>query len=405
MPLSLNHRTLQPWQFLSGFIAISLLGGLSFGLARMITALYALELGVSTTTLGLIAAAQSLGLLVMALPMGLWVEHYGPYRLFMVGSLLAGLLYSITPLVPSPVWLLLCTALVSFCLPCRFVALNTLFMAQLSRIGEAKAGWMRANSLIGMLLIGPAMSALIIQQLGFSGAFGITAITVWLAMLLAPGLLKIGHAPAPPKTRLALPELGELGQQLRSLLADPQLRRTSTLEFFLQAAISFFSFFIIPIAIQQFHFTTEQATHLISAEGALFIAALFFLGHLIPRYGLERVYLISLGGASLALGILGATEQPLGLWCGSLLLGLMLGLLQTANLSSFARIGQHRGQGRIAGVITLVGPAGGLLGSISGGIWADYFSLQSAFLWLALPLVTCAVHGFVRQSSPYVEQT
>lgn len=402
MPLSLHHRTLQPWQFMSGFIAISLLGGLSFGLARMITALYALELGVSTTTLGGIAAAQSLGLLVMALPMGLWVEHYGPYRLFMGGSLLAGLLYSITPLLPSPVWLLLCTALVSFCLPCRFVALNTLFMAQLSRIGEAKAGWMRANSLIGMLLIGPAMSALIIQRFGFSGAFVITAITVWLAMLLAPALLNIGHAPAPAQTR---GQLRELGQSLRSLLADPQLRRTSTLEFFLQAAISFFSFFIIPIAIQQFHFTTEQATHLISVEGALFIVALFFLGHLIPRYGLERTYLISLGGATLALGILGTTEHPLGLWCGSLLLGLMLGLLQTANLSSFARIGQHRGQGRIAGVITLVGPAGGLLGSISGGIWADYFSLQSAFLWLALPLVTCAVHGFVRRSSPYVEQT
>ena len=402
MPLSLHQRNLQPWQFLSGFIAISLLGGLSFGLARMITALYALELGVSTTLLGGIAAAQSLGLLVLALPMGLWVEHYGPYRLFMVGSLLAGLLYGITPLVPSPIWLLLCTALVSFCLPCRFVALNTLFMAQLSRIGEAKAGWMRANSLIGMLLIGPAMSALIIQQLGFSGAFAVTAVTVWLAMLLAPALLKTGHAPAPRPNQ---PLQRGLGQSLRSLLADPQLRRTSTLAFFLQAAISFFSFFIIPIAIQQFHFTTEQATHLISAEGALFIAALFFLGHLIPRYGLERVYLISLGGATLALGILGATEQPLGLWCGSLLLGLMLGLLQTANLSSFARIGQHRGQGRIAGVITLVGPAGGLLGSISGGIWADYFSLQSAFLWLALPLVTCAVHGFVRQSSPYVEQT
>lgn len=399
---SLTNIKLQQWQFLLGFVALSLLGGLSFGLARVITALYALDLGVSTTTLGLIAAAQSLGLLVMALPMGILVEHYGPFRLFMVGSLLAGLLYALTPLLPTPWFLFLCAALISFCLPCRFVALNTIFMEQLSKIGESKAGWMRANSLVGMLLVGPSMAAFIIGWLGFHGAFWFTAASVWLAMLLAPGVLKSQHQPH--DRPLAL-KPSDLLRQLRGIIEEPRLRATSTIEFFMQAAISFFSFFIVPIAIERFHFTPQAAAHLISAEGALFIGALFFLGSLIPRYGLPRVYFISLSGATIALLTLGLTQDPIGIWSGSLLLGLALGLLQTANLSSFAHIGKELGRGRIAGVITLVGPAGGLLGSVSGGLWAEHFSLQSAFLWLALPLAASATQLLLRRRLAYFQHT
>lgn len=386
-------QALHRQRFILGFATLSILGGISFGLARVVTALYAIDLGATTTQLGLIAAAQSLGLLVMALPIGILVEHYGPARLFLIGTLFAGLLYALIPLIPSPWFLVLCTALISFGMPCRFIALNTVFMEHLSRLGDAKAGWMRGNSLIGMLLIGPALGASIVGWFNFAGAYLFIALTVGIAILLSPAVLRSEHQPHDRQLELGL---SRLTGQLRSIVDDSALRETSILEFVLQAAIGFFSFFIVPIAIRNFHFSAQEAAHLISGEGALFIAALFFSGSLIPRLGLKQVYLLSLGGAIVSLLILGLARDTLALWLGSLLLGLALGTLQTVNLSSFARVGSVLGRGNIAGIIALVGPSGGLIGGFFGGIWGEHFSLQSAFLLLTLPLASSLFHILLR---------
>lgn len=380
-------------RFLLGFAILSVLGGISFGLARMITALYAIELGATTTELGLIAGAQSLGLLVMAIPIGILVEHYGPARLFLVGTLAAGLLYAVVPLVPAPWFLILCTALISFAMPCRFIALNTVFMEQLAHIGDAKAGWMRGNTLIGMLLIGPALGAAITGWLSHVGGYFFTAFTVLITLALAPSALRAHHQPHDRPLKLGFSRL--LGQ-VRLIIEQKALQETSLLEFVLQASIGFFSFFIVPIAINGFHFSQEGAAHIIAGEGALFIGALFFSGHLIPALGLKRVYLGSLSGAIVAMLVLGLARDSLALWSGSLLLGLALGTLQTANLSSFARIGKELGQGHIAGINALVGPTGALLGSLLGGLWGEHFSLQSAFLLLCLPLLSSLTHILLR---------
>lgn len=57
-------------------------------MAQITTSLYAVKLGASGTMLALIAGAQSIGVLVMSLPVGVLVDRFGPRRPFLVGTTL-----------------------------------------------------------------------------------------------------------------------------------------------------------------------------------------------------------------------------------------------------------------------------------------------------------------------------
>ena len=148
---------------LASFILLATLAGIGVGLAKVTTALYAIDLQASPLQLGLIAGAQTAGLLLTSLPCGVLVERLGPLRLFVLGSLLAGAIYQLVPLVPHPLYLLALTLLVGLCMPCRFVSLNTVFMQQLAQMGEARAGWFRGSQMIGLLLVGPTLAALLVD--------------------------------------------------------------------------------------------------------------------------------------------------------------------------------------------------------------------------------------------------
>ena len=162
-------------RFLIAFAALSSFMGISVGLARVTTSLYALALHSNDALLGLIAGSQSVGILVMSLPIGVLVDHFGPARLFLAGTLLAGVTYLLIPLLPTPDFLLVCSLLISFFMPLRFVSLNTVFMEQLSKLGESKAGWFRGTHMVGFFLLGPLLAPVVIAAVDFSGTYWLVA--------------------------------------------------------------------------------------------------------------------------------------------------------------------------------------------------------------------------------------
>jgi len=96
----------------------------------------------------------------------------------------------------------------------------------------------------------------------------------------------------------------------------------------------------VVLAIEVFGFSSQTASALISLQGGAFIAALFCMGGLLARRGEGFVHRISDACIVVALLVLGLGRDSLCLWLGGPLLGLGLGMLQTVNLSRFARIGQ-----------------------------------------------------------------
>jgi MFS family permease len=373
--------------FLLVFAILASFMGTSVGMAQVAVSLYAVALGSSGTQLGLIAGAQSVGVLLVSLPIGMLVDRYGPVRPFVAGTLLAGLTYAVVPLGASPSWLLLCTTLISFFMPLRFVSLNTIFLAQLASLGESKAGWYRGTHMLGMFLLGPALGAAAVSRLGFAWTYRLIAALFLLTLLLSPIVFARYGRPAERKGSGFWRRLVE---QLGLLVGDPELRSVSGVELATQAVGAFFTFFVVVLAVRGLGLSPSLASGLIGIKGASYIFALFALGGAVGKLG-RHGYTPSFLAIALGLGCVGLASGRHLLWLGSLLLGLGLGAVQIATLTRYARIGARQGHGKISGMSALVGPSGGLFGNLLGGWLGKWLSLPGAFFVLATGFAVAAL--------------
>ncbi|GAA5784629.1 MFS transporter [Chitiniphilus shinanonensis] len=384
----------QRHRFLLAFVLLSSVAGLSVGVAKVATSLYALDLAASELELALIAGAQSVGILLMSMPIGVLVDQLGPLRLFVFGSIAAGLLYLATPLVAAPAFLAATAVAISLCMPCRFVSLNAVFMQQLERVGVAKAGWFRGTHMIGMFLLGPSLAVAVIAAVQYAGTYTLIGVAFFGTALLAPLVMR-HYAPGPARTL----SWRELRAQFGLLWRDRELRRVGLVEFAGQAVNQYYGFFIVIIALQHYRFASAGAAALLTVQGAAFVLALFTLGVLLQRIGERRFLLAGFALVTLALLGLGLTERAAWLWPGAAALGLGLGMVQTANLSRFARIGSRLGRGRVAGINAFVGPAGGLAGSVAGGWVGHLFGLQFTFVLFAPLFLAFGCRAWLRRCS------
>ena len=376
----------QPAHFLLNFVALSLIAGIGVGVAKVSTTLYALHLHASTVQIGLISAAQMIGMLFMSIPVGLVLDAWGPLRLFMTGSIVAGLLYCLTPSVADPNFLLLCTALISFCMPSRFISLNAVFMQQLSRFGDAKAGWFRGSHMIGMFLLGPAIASTLVSLLDFQWVFLAIGVSFAATLILAPKVLRV-YQPRPP---VSVVGWARVGNQLALLRQHSGLRHSCLIEMLVTSCMMFFTAFIVVIAIRQFALSASTAAGLITAQGLTFVFALMSLGGLASRWGRVRVFQWSFSLSALSLFILGLTAQPILIWFAAASLGLGLGVLQVANMSRIAQIGEDLGQGQVGGLMALIGPLGAFSGTVLGGVLGQWLDLQRLFLFFMVLFVIAA---------------
>ena len=387
-------------RFLVVFALLASLMGVSVGMAQVATSLYAVHLGSSYTQLGLIAGAQSIGVLLMSLPVGMLVDRFGPARPFIVGTLVVGSIYTLVPWGSSPSWLFACTAAVSFFMPLRFVSLNTLFLQQLASLGESKAGWYRGTHMLGMFLVGPLVGAALVSEVGFAWAYRSIAALFFVTILVSPIVL-VRYAQRPAAS--SGPSRRELWAQLKLILGDREVRRLSLLESLTQATGAYFTFFIVVFALKVAGLGASEASSLISAKGITYIIALFVLGGFVQRLGPRRATLSSFVVLALSLAVLGVSHRAGGLWLGSLGLGLGLGTIQIATLTRYAQVGARTGHGKASGLNSLAGPAGWMLGSLAGGVLGKWVGLDTVFLLLGASFGLAALAlGVARTGAPAV---
>jgi MFS family permease len=372
-------------RFLLAFASLSSLMGISVGVAKVTTSLYAVHLGASPAELGLIASAQSVGVLVMSLPLGFLVEQFGPGRLFVLGTLAAAGLYAAVPFVASAGYLLVCTTLISFFMPFRFVSLSSVFMGQLESIGESKAGWYRGTHMIGMFLLGPALASVVLGVFDFAGTYRAIAAAFLATIVISPIVFGPYARPHGSGRRVTW---SDIVGQLRLLARDAELRHVCSIEALAQGTNAYYSFFIVVVAVRV-GLDPGEASSLVAANGVTFVLALFTLGSVVRRLGPQRVYRLSFSWVAGALVVLGLADGKASLWLGALCLGLGLGTLQIVNLTRFARCAARLGRGKMAGLNALVAPAGAVLGNLAGGVVGRAFGPQAMFLAL-VPLFVLA---------------
>src|SRR5690606_20675505 len=144
LPSRSKYMNPNPSRFLFKFMLLSVLSGITIGMGRVVTTLYALHIGADSLEVGLIASIEALGRLLMTLPAGFLVAAYGVQRIYFLSSLGPMLLSLAIPWMQSWTGVALMRGLISLCIPFRVVSMNSSFLLQLPRIGTSKAGWYRA---------------------------------------------------------------------------------------------------------------------------------------------------------------------------------------------------------------------------------------------------------------------
>ena len=72
------------------------------GLSRVAMPLFALSSGAQAWQVGIVGGLGYMGVLLMALPMGAWIDRHGSHTMFLRGAIVAALLYLLLPLLHSP---------------------------------------------------------------------------------------------------------------------------------------------------------------------------------------------------------------------------------------------------------------------------------------------------------------
>lgn len=389
-------------KFMSSFVLLTIIAGLGVGVARVLISLYAVHLNASELQLGLISAAQNIGILLMALPIGVLVQRLGSLKVFSIGSVVGAVLYFLTPLHANAWYLMILTALVSCFLPMRFVSINTVFLSNLKRLGPAKAGWFRGSHMMGFFLIAPALSVLLIEHFGYSGSFYCVALLFLGTLFFAPFCFQKVHQHTQSTPSF---QWRDVVAPLALLKTHAPLRVICALEFLSSVANNYFGFFIVVIAIQSFALPESMAVMLLTTQGIIFVSSLFTLGGLAELVGYQKFYLIGLGLISSALLIFALTPVTLWMWPASLMLGLGLGMLHIANFMSFAKVGEQTAMAKISPILALVGPTGGLFGGFLGAALGASVGLQNLFFpiglaFLALILLILRDQAFISFLKP-----
>lgn len=377
---------------LRNFLLVAMIGGTSVGFAKIAMPLMALALGADAMEIGWVGGMQSLGMLLMGIPVGILVDRFGPRRFFIAGGLTGALVYAALPFARTPFQLLLGALLAGLCVPLRMVPNQSVFLGVVSSLQPARVGWFRAAHMSGMHLTGPLAGGLIAGTLALNAVFvGISALHL-VTLTLGAGLFKRGRFGATRGGRgnqASAPVAAHPMQWVMEALQGPAL-----VDFFSQIAFSYFGIFGVVIAVQVLHFSPTGAAGLIAASGICFIAVLMCGGSL-PS---ERGQFGPLLGAMAATILLGQGGQPYAFVLGALCLGTALGFMQLANLHQYAGLGQKHGAGKVAGMIALAGPAGGLCGAVIGGMISHRWGLFAMFNLLTLLFAGLAITTMVRNS-------
>lgn len=375
---------------LAGLLALGMTVGTVNGLHRVAMPLYAASLGAQSWQVGIVGGLGYTGILLLALPMGAWIERHGSRLLFIRGVFAAALLYLALPFMHTPDQAIGAAAVLGLLLPLRTIPVYTEFLAMLPRLSPSRAGWNRAANTLGMFFLGPAISAAIMAALGFAPVFQLAAGTLLMAQLVGRRVLAgprhggdAGHRSIAQRVR----------GQFTLLRSHADVRRTMAIDFLAQMTVAYFTVFGLVLAVRRFGMPLQQAAALVTLQGALFVATLFAGGALLLRWREDLRYLLAFVLLLAQTLLYGLGTGPAALWTGAALSGLGLGLQSLTSTTRFGAFMVRFGRGRIGGLTSLGAPAGGLIGAMGGGIVSQRLGTQAGFLLLAFG---CAVVCFVQ---------
>ena len=369
-----------------GFVGLNIVSGTAAGILQMIIPAYALTLQANTAEIGLIKGISGLGMLLMVVPAGFLVDHYGSRRLYILGGILSAAVVFLLPAAVLPVLLILLMGLQGVANSMKFTSLNAAFFRYLNTAGLKKAGWYKGSMSIGLTFLGPFCGGYLVNLAGYKVNFLLVGF-----MTLIPAIL-VGMTGSKRKAGEKINFFSIFRGQLwefREILNNRTIKQTVLTESISTACFSSFAAFIVVLVVNDFKLNFVYASWLMILEGGAFVVTVFLGGALLYRFERSRLYLWSFAVTIAGLTGVGLLKDIRLTAVFTVVLGLGLGM---TNLITYSQVGEMGGRkGKLAGFLSACTGIGSTLGPILGGfigqsfgIPAIFFSFIPAFILLGL---------------------
>lgn len=383
--------TMSDRRFMANFLLLALVSGLTVGLGKVVTTIYAIDLGATALQVGVIGAMESIGMVLVTVPAGFIIARYGARGIYFASSLGPLLVNLAMPFAAG--WAALAGGrwLIGLCIPFRMVAMNSAFLERLRGRGETRGGWYRGALTAGMAILGPASAGILILKAGVTAAFFIVAALFGVMAVFSLSFL--------PARQPVAEESASFFAEIGALLGNRAVAESSFVEFLSSATGSLFSTFILLLAAALPPLTKEDGITVLLVQGVSTVALLFLSGTLVARLARGTAYALALALAAAALALLGFAHGFPALAVGAVLLSAASAVVHLINVRMLAAI--PGAKSKAAGLYNLASMTGSSAGALGGGLLTKLVPLQSVFLlWLPILFGAAAIafarHRFAR---------
>jgi MFS family permease len=360
------------------FVALNALGHVSFVGARMTTTLFAIELGASAFTAGLLLSLFAALPMLLSVWAGRLIDRVGPRRP-LAGAFLALVLGNALPFVfPGLLTLYFSSTILGTAFMLIHIGMNSVFGAYGGPERRAmNFSWLALGfSFSGSA--GPLVAGYAIEGLGHAAAFLVLAVFPVAALALLWARLH----------RLPRPERAPQGRRtgVMELVRAPALRRAFTVSALLAMGWDLYNF-LIPLYGAQI----GLAASTIGVVMATFAAATFVVRLAVP-FLIRRTKSWVMIAAAMAISgtaylLFPFVENVPALMALSFLLGLGLGCAQPVIMSLLYEASPPGRQGEVVGVRTLTLNASHTFIPLVSGALSAAVGMAPVFLLLAAGLL------------------
>lgn len=367
-------------RFLALFILLSVISGLTVGLGKIVSTLYAISLNATPFQIGLISAMESVGMVLVTVPAGFIIARYGARGVYFLSSLGPMLINLAMPFSGSWVALALGRGAIGLCIPFRMVSMNSSFLERLPRFGPGKAGWYRASLTGGVAILGPSLAAFLTSRGAITDIFFLVSACFAVMALFSLSFL-------PNRDPRGVQEDARFVDEIMLIARSPAIAESCLVEFTSAATNALFSTFIILLAASLPGLTEQDGIRIMLVQGIAVVGLLFFGGTLAARLSNPVAYGLSLFTATAALLSFAFANSFAVLAFGAVLLAVGAAIVHLINMRVMA--GMPGGKSKVAGLYNLASMTGSSFGAIAGGAITNLVPLQWVFL-LWLPLLLAA---------------
>jgi MFS family permease len=364
------------WGLIATYLILNIATGTVGGAMQVAVPLYALSLNADTAELGMIRGVSGIGILLLVIPAGFLVDHFGARRLFLIGGVFGTLATWSLSYASLPGTLVSIMGVAGLFAALKMTALNSSFYNNIEAIGIEKSGWFKGSMSIGLTFFGPLLGGYLAHLLGYRLLFKILAASTLIPISLVVFLRRSPKA-VPHEEGLK----GAIAKQLegfRDLIGTKSLYLPLATEGLSTSFFATFSAFIALIAVQSMRLPETTVSQLMAIEGGLFIVTVFVAGPLIKLLSQFHLYLLSVSVVIAGTVILAFAGNYGALAAATVVLGFGLGL---TNLVVASRIGSMKGEkGKIVGLFAGAVGVGISAGPMVAGFVGKWLGPRSIFL-------------------------